>query len=57
MKNEGEDIIQTELNTSEVCNCYTKPIVPTKCKWFKIFTRLSKVIKNKEKGTKSKGGN
>ena len=33
MKNAGEDIIQTALNTSEVCNCYTKPIVPTKCKW------------------------
>jgi len=57
MKNEGEDISQTALNASEVCNRYTKPIVPTKCKWFKIFTRLSRVIKNKEKSTKSKGGN
>ena len=49
MKNEGEDIRQTTLNASEVCNRYTKPIVPTMCKWFNIFTRLLRTNKKAQK--------
>ena len=54
MKNEGENICQTVLNASEVCKRYTKPVVPTKCKWFKRFTSLSKVGKNEYKAQKVK---
>ena len=46
VKNEGKDIIHTELDTSEVQNCHAKPIVLTKVQ---IVQRIYKFIKDWEK--------
>ena len=46
VKNEGKNIIQTELDTSEVQNCHAKPIVLTKVQ---IVQRIYKFIRDRKK--------